>query len=135
MTSTQSFDAQSASAVITTAAPLIDDTRRPLSSQPNLWERIAIAVRAKGYSLSTERTYVDWAKRFVKFHGRRHPSKMGAAEVQRCVHLGKRRSGSRTYAGNRAHPARGGMRARSRRTASSTCSTVAPGQRHNGPQA
>lgn len=82
MTSTQAIDSPRADSVITTAAPLIHDTRGPISQHPNLWERIAIAVRAKGYSLSTERTYVDWAKRFVAFHGRRHPSKMGGDEVQ-----------------------------------------------------
>ena len=74
---------QSTPPVITTPAPVIHDTRPPLSTAaPNLWERIAIAVRAKGYSLSTERTYVHWAKTFVAWHGRRHPEKMGAAEVQ-----------------------------------------------------
>lgn len=69
--------------VNTTPAPLIHDTRLTLNTQaPNLWERIAIACRAKGYSLSTERTYVHWAKAYSAWHGRRHPAKMGAAECQ-----------------------------------------------------
>lgn len=69
--------------VITTPLPVIHDTRAPLSTvAPNLWQRIAIACRAKGYSLSTERTYVHWAKAFAAHHGRRHPREMGAAEVQ-----------------------------------------------------
>lgn len=69
--------------VNTTPAPRIHDTRLMLNTQaPNLWERIAIACRAKGYSLSTERTYVHWAKTFSAWHGRRHPAKMGAAECQ-----------------------------------------------------
>lgn len=68
--------------VITTPPPVIHDTRQPIAAQPNLWERIAIAVRSRGYSLSTERTYIHWAKAFTAWHGRRHPKDMGAAEVQ-----------------------------------------------------
>lgn len=71
------------SSVITTRPPQINDTRRPLNTtKPNLWERVAIACRAKGYSLSTERTYVHWARAFVAWHGRRHPATMGGPEVQ-----------------------------------------------------
>lgn len=66
---------------VSTALPVIDDTRLPLSRQPNLWERIAGKVREKHYSLATERSYVQWAKRFTLHHGRRHPRNMGAAEV------------------------------------------------------
>jgi integron integrase len=84
MTTMQVIDSQSPPPVITTAPPVIHDSRAPLQTtgKTTLWARIAIAVRAKGYSLSTERTYVHWAKRFVAWHGKRHPSTMGAAEVQ-----------------------------------------------------
>lgn len=40
------------------------------------------AIRVKHYSLSTERTYVHWVKRFIFFHGKRHPADMGAPEVE-----------------------------------------------------
>ncbi len=63
------------------ALPVIDDTRVPLSRQPNLWERIAGKVREKHYSLATERTYVMWAKKFVLWSGRRHPRDLGTTEV------------------------------------------------------
>ncbi len=39
-------------------------------------------VRAKHYSLRTEETYVHWIKRFILFHGKRHPRNMGAPEVE-----------------------------------------------------
>jgi integron integrase len=39
------------------------------------------AIRLKHYSLRTERTYVGWIRRFILFHGKRHPLEMGAAEV------------------------------------------------------
>lgn len=68
--------------VITAPLPEIHDTRKPISDKPNLWERIAIAVRARDYTLSTERAYVHWARAFVAWHGRKHPSKLGADDVQ-----------------------------------------------------
>jgi integron integrase len=84
MPHTQAIDLQAAPPVITTPIPVIHDTRAPLSTtgKVTLWDRIAIAIRAKGYSLQTERTYVHWAKAYTAWHGRRHPSTMGAAEVQ-----------------------------------------------------
>ena len=80
----QVIDAQSTAPVITTPLPVIHDTRTTVTTtgKATLWDRIAIAVRAKGYSLSTERTYVHWAKRFVAWHGKRHPATMGGTEVQ-----------------------------------------------------
>ncbi|WP_418318872.1 integron integrase [Piscinibacter sakaiensis] len=39
-------------------------------------------IRVKHYSLRTEHAYVDWARRFIVFHGKRHPAGMGAAEVE-----------------------------------------------------
>lgn len=80
----QVIDSPPSAPFITTPLPVIHDTREQLQTtgKTNLWQRIAIAVRAKGYSLSTERTYVRWAKRFTAWHGKRHPDTMGAAEVQ-----------------------------------------------------
>jgi hypothetical protein len=74
----QAIDLQHPAPVITTATPVIHDTRAPLQTtgKTTLWARIAITVRAKGYSFSTERTYVHWAKRFVAWHGKRHPATM-----------------------------------------------------------
>lgn len=39
-------------------------------------------IRVKHYSLRTEQAYVDWVKRFVHFHGKRHPREMGKAEIE-----------------------------------------------------
>jgi integron integrase len=38
-------------------------------------------VRAKHYSLRTERAYVLWVRRYVLFHGRRSPRVLGPADV------------------------------------------------------
>jgi integron integrase len=40
------------------------------------------AIRLRHYSLRTEDTYVHWIRRFIVFHGKRHPQDMGADEVQ-----------------------------------------------------
>jgi integron integrase len=77
----QVLDLQSTAAV-TATVPLIHDTRGLIGAQPNLWERIALACRAKHYKLGTERSYVAWAKRFSLWHGRVHPKHLGVGDVQ-----------------------------------------------------
>jgi integron integrase len=39
------------------------------------------AIRVRHYSMSTEQTYVDWVKRFVRFHDKRHPRELGVEHV------------------------------------------------------
>jgi integron integrase len=48
---------------------------------PRLLDRLRAAIRVRHYSLRTEDAYVGWARRFILFHGKRHPTDMGAAEV------------------------------------------------------
>ncbi|TAM09174.1 MAG: integron integrase [Nevskiaceae bacterium] len=49
--------------------------------KPRLLDQLRAAVRARHYSLRTEQAYHDWVKRFILFHGKRHPREMGAPEV------------------------------------------------------
>src|SRR5574337_162521 len=49
---------------------------------PKLLERMRIHLRTRRYSIRTEEAYIDWARRFILFHGKRHPQEMGAAEVE-----------------------------------------------------
>ena len=49
--------------------------------RPKLLERMRDLLRTRHYSIRTEKTYVQWAKRFILFHQKRHPSAMGAPEV------------------------------------------------------
>ena len=46
-----------------------------------LIDRLREEVRARHYSLRTEKAYWYWIRYFVLFHGKRHPAEMGAAEV------------------------------------------------------
>lgn len=48
---------------------------------PRLLDRLRAEIRVRHYSIRTEETYVDWARRFILFHGKRHPKDMGAEQV------------------------------------------------------
>ncbi|WGS86191.1 integron integrase [Methylomonas sp. UP202] len=48
-------------------------------------DQVRDKIRFKHYSLSTEDTYVSWIKQFILFNGKRHPTEMGAAEVERFL--------------------------------------------------
>src|SRR5437667_553769 len=49
--------------------------------KPRLLDRVRETVRARHYSRRTEKAYVHWIRRYIFFHGKRHPAEMGAAEV------------------------------------------------------
>ena len=39
-------------------------------------------IRLKHYSIQTEKTYIDWIKRFIFFHNKKHPIEMGKIEIE-----------------------------------------------------
>ena len=61
----------------------MSETLRAASQQASpLLERVRDRIRVKHYSIRTEHAYVDWVRRYILFHGRRHPCEMGAAQVE-----------------------------------------------------
>ena len=48
---------------------------------PRLLDRVRAAIRVRHYSRRTEKVYVAWVRRYVLFHGKRHPAGLGEAEV------------------------------------------------------
>ncbi len=53
-----------------------------------LLDQVKNLIRLKHYSIRTEETYINWIKRFIIFHGKRHPGEMGEFEVtQFLTHL------------------------------------------------
>ena len=60
-------------------APTIQTGISP--GKPKLLEQVRDVIRRKHYSFRTEQTYIDWIRRFILFHGKRHPSEMAEAEV------------------------------------------------------
>ena len=49
---------------------------------PKLLDQVREKLRLKHYSIRTEKQYVQWVRRFILFHGKRHPRDMGAPEVK-----------------------------------------------------
>jgi integron integrase len=58
-----------------------EKTASAVSPAPRLLDQVREKIRAMHYSLRTEETYVHWIKRFIMFHGKRHPAEMGEPEV------------------------------------------------------
>ena len=52
-----------------------------VASSPKLLDRVRWHLRVKHYSIRTEQAYVDWIRRFILFHGKRHPHEMGEKEI------------------------------------------------------
>lgn len=50
-------------------------------TQPKLLPRLREAIRVRHMSLKTEKAYVHWVRRYIFFHGRRHPKDLGAGEI------------------------------------------------------
>src|SRR5262249_46662417 len=57
----------------------------PFPEPPKLLDRLRQALRVRLYSPATERCYVEWAERFIRFHGLRHPNTMGAPEIEQFL--------------------------------------------------
>lgn len=56
-----------------------DSNQSPAESaarKPKLLDQVRQAIRARHYSKRTEKTDADWIKRFIFFHGKRHPLEM-----------------------------------------------------------
>jgi integrase len=51
------------------------------NAPPRLLDRVRLAIRARHYSIRTEEAYVAWIRRFILFHGKRHPKEMGEPEI------------------------------------------------------
>jgi integrase len=54
----------------------------PSDQPPKLLDQVRDRIRVKHYSIRTETQYVQWVRRFILFHGKRHPRDMGAPEVE-----------------------------------------------------
>jgi integron integrase len=50
-----------------------------------LLDQLRQRIRYKHYSLRTEKAYVFWVRRYIRFHGLKHPKTLGAADVERYL--------------------------------------------------
>jgi len=53
-----------------------------MDARPRLLDRVRDHLRKLHYSYRTEQQYLLWIRRFILFHGKRHPSDMAAREVE-----------------------------------------------------
>lgn len=56
-----------------------------VSKPKKLLDQVSEALRTKHYAYRTEQTYVDWIKRYIIFHKKRHPKDMGANEIREFI--------------------------------------------------
>jgi integron integrase len=51
------------------------------AGKPKLLDQVRDVIRRKHYSIRTEQAYIHWIKRFILYHGKRHPGEMAEEEV------------------------------------------------------
>ncbi len=53
--------------------------------KPRLLVQVRDALRLRHYSLRTEEAYLQWIRRFILFHEKRHPNQLGEADIERFL--------------------------------------------------
>ena len=54
----------------------------PIVQPPKLLDQIRNKLRVKHYAIRPEEQYLHWIKRYILFHGKRHPKDMGAVQIE-----------------------------------------------------
>jgi integron integrase len=54
-------------------------------ADPHLLDRVRDRIRYKHYSIRTEEAYIDWVRRYLRFHGNRHPADLGADDLEQFL--------------------------------------------------
>src|SRR4051812_22244741 len=62
--------------------PFAMETPSPPSRPPKLLDQVRTRLRMLHYAQRTEEAYVGWIRRYILFHGKRHPADMGTTEVE-----------------------------------------------------
>jgi integrase len=58
----------------------------PMQNPPKkLLEQVKDQIRLKYYSYRTENFYVQWIRRYILLHNKRHPKEMGVPEIETCL--------------------------------------------------
>jgi hypothetical protein len=71
----------------------IPGIRPPVPPQPSrLLDQLRRHMRDGGYAWKTEKTYIHWIVRFIRFHGKQHPATLSARHVEQYLsHPGNER--------------------------------------------
>lgn len=58
-----------------------------------LVDQIRAQMRVKHYSIRTEQAYINWIRKYILYHNKRHPNEMGALEInQYLTHLANKKN-------------------------------------------
>jgi len=64
----------------------VEDIRKPVAeSSTRFLDQLRVLMRQRQLAYPTEKTYLHWIRRFIRFHHRKHPKDMGAAEVDQFL--------------------------------------------------
>jgi integrase-like protein len=67
--------------LVVTPTPLSAPGVATQAPRPRLLDQLTDALRTRGYVASLRQAYVDWTRRFILFHNKRHPQEMGPGEI------------------------------------------------------
>ena len=67
--------------IIPLVRPNLGQTSGIPATPPRLLDQVRASLRARHYSVRTEKAYVGWIRRFILFHGKRHPESMAEVEI------------------------------------------------------
>jgi integron integrase len=59
--------------------------RIQVNAKPKLLDQVRSAIRTRHYSIRTEEAYINWIRKFILFHNKRHPAEMGEAEIGQFI--------------------------------------------------
>lgn len=57
----------------------------PTKSEPKLLDKVRAKLRLKRYSPSTEKAYVDWIVKYIRYSGMQHPSQLNEKDLERFL--------------------------------------------------
>ena len=56
-----------------------------MAEKPSLLDSVRHRLRLRHYSIRTEHAYLQWVKRFIILHRKRHPREMGTDEIRQYL--------------------------------------------------
>jgi hypothetical protein len=68
-----------------------------MSAGGRLLDQVRDVIRIKHYSIRTEQAYLQWIRRYILFHGKRHPSELGSEHLSTFLSHLAAQNGLSTY--------------------------------------
>ncbi len=63
----------------------MEETTDGIVGGSKLLAQVRNVIRRKHYSIRTEQAYLQWIKRFILYHNKKHPSEMGSNEIEQFL--------------------------------------------------